>query len=76
MSTQNGLIEKYLVAIKKRNVLEEGTLTPEETAGYWLYWASHNPRSEFNNMLKENDILLSEDPFYAKVNELLMEVGA
>lgn len=75
MITQNGLIGKYLVAVDERNALEEGTLTPEEMAGYWLYWASHNPRSEFTRMLKENDILLSENDFYSKVNEFLMSVS-
>lgn len=75
MITKNGLIEKYLVAVDERNALEEGTLTEEETAGYWLYEASHNPRREFNYMLELQDILLSEDKFYSKVNDLLKEAG-
>lgn len=75
MITKSVLIERYLIAVDERNALEEGTLTKEETAGYWLYEASHNPRSEFNYMLKINDILLSENKFYSKVNDLLKEVG-
>ena len=75
MITKSVLIERYLIAVDERNALEEGTLTEEETAGYWLYEASHNPRSEFNYMLKINDILLSENKFYSKVNDLLKEVG-
>lgn len=75
MITKKGLIGKYLVAADERNALEEGTLTEEETAGYWLYEASHNPRGEFNDFLKIHDILLSEDKFYSKVNDLIKEVG-
>lgn len=75
MNTQNDLIGKYLIAVSERNALEEGTLTPEETAGYWLFWACHNPRREFNDMLKENDIVLSNNSFYSKVNKFLTEVG-
>lgn len=63
------------MAVAERNALEEGTLTEEETAGYWLYEASHNPRGEFNYMLKVHDTILSEDKFYSKVNDLLKEVG-
>lgn len=75
MITKNGLIGRYLIAVAERNALEEGTLTEEETAGYWLYEANHNPRKEFNDLLKVYDILLSEDKFYSKVNDLLKEVG-
>lgn len=75
MITKYGLIGRYLIAVDERNALQEGTLTEEETAGYWLYEASHNPRGEFNYMLEVFDILLSEDKFYSKVNDLLKEVG-
>lgn len=71
--TKNDLVRKFNIAVEERNALEEGTLTAEETAGYWLYWASHNPIQEFNNMLKANNILLSEDQFYNEVNNYLKE---
>lgn len=72
--TANDLIMMYRDAVTERDALNAGTLTAEETAGYWLDEASHAPRREFSRMLKERDILLSRDPFYAKVNSLLLEV--
>lgn len=66
------LISKYHVAVSERNALEEDTLTAEETAGYWLYQAPHNPLGEFLNMLKDNGIdEPNENSFYAKVREYL-----
>lgn len=82
--TQEYLIEKYLKAVKERDALNEGTLDAEETAGYWLYHASHNPRVEFDNMLKSHGIRVTPhlgyhyedaDPFYETVNNILEDVG-
>lgn len=75
MITRNILIKRYLTEIEENNALEKGALSAEATAGYWFYEASHNPRGEYNKMLKEHDILLSKDTFYSKVNGLLKEVG-
>ena len=73
-TTKNGLIEAYKRVVKERDALNAGTLTVEETAGYWLYETFH-PREEFTRMLKNNDILLSHNPFYAKVKDLIWEVS-
>jgi hypothetical protein len=73
--TRNGLIGKYLVAVEERDALNEGTLTAEETAGYWLAEAPHNPRAEFTRMLKDLDILLSQNSFYNEVWGYIKEVS-
>ena len=67
-------IAKYIMAKVERNALDEGTLTVEETAGYWLYEARPCPLHEFTQMLEQNNILLSQNSFYASVAEILKSV--
>lgn len=55
----SNLVYKYLLAVKERDALNEGTMTTEETAGYWLHEAAHDPLVEFDRMLAEN-----YDPLY------------
>lgn len=73
--TKDYLISKYHIAVAERDALNNGILNEEEMAGYWLYEASPNTRQEFDHMLKMNDVLLSQDEFYKKVNDYLIEVG-
>ena len=69
------LVSQYINA-RADGKLENGTMNAEETAGYWLYEASHAPREELNRMLKENGYESGyEDKFYGEVLSYLAEVG-
>ena len=72
--TKNYLIGKYHVAVYERDALNEGTLTAEETAGYWLYEAGYNPKRELMNMLGINRSS-EADEFYSEVLSLLDEAA-
>jgi hypothetical protein len=69
------LITSYQMAVLDRNALEDGFLTAEETAGYWIAEAPHAPLQEFERMLADFGIEPGEDQFYDEVRSLLKEVA-
>lgn len=73
--TRDDLVMEYLIA-EDKGALDAGILNVRETAGYWIYHVQipNMVRSEFERLLKSNNIDINENKFYSEVSEILKEV--